>query len=121
MTNQNEGNTASAARRVADAWENSNARNLDGFYVTEVKGNTVQLGHLEYGSDDTLDWVDVWFGHKVGSPAFRLLNPDLWVQDRHGDIIVKEDDGRGGHRTIRFREDPLQAVAETISDVRSGN
>lgn len=120
MTNNNGGDATTAARRVADAWENSNAKNLDGAFVTDVRGTIVRLGHIEYGSDGDMDWVDIWFGSPEGSPAFRLLNPETRVLDRHGDIEVKEKDGRGGFRTYRFREDPLQAVAETITDVRSG-
>lgn len=111
---------ASPARRVAAAWENTNAKNLDGFYSTEVHGQRVQIGHIEYGSEGDLEWVDVWFGKPVGSPAFRILNPDTLVEDWKGDVLVEEDDGKGGTRKHRYREDPLQAVAETISDVRSG-
>lgn len=122
MSENNNGSDAtSSARRVADAWETSNAKNIDGFFITDVHGHSVQIGHIEYGSDDAFEWVDVWFGHKLGTPAFRLLNPDTLVPDLRGDVIIQEDDGRGGTRTHRFREDPLQAVAETISDVRSGN
>lgn len=93
---------------------------MDGYYVTDVRGTVVQLGHIEYGTDGNAEWVDVWFGRPDGSPAFRLVNPETRVLDRRGDIVVKTPDARGGTQTYRFRDDPLQAVAETIVDVRSG-
>lgn len=116
MSSSGNGNEASNARLVADAWENSNARNHDGFYTTVVRGDEVRLGHIEYGYDDNAEWVDVWMGRKLGSPAFRILHPQLLVSDPRGDVKIEDERGR----TQRFRFDPIQAVAESVSEVRAG-
>lgn len=116
MSNSGNGNGASNARLVADAWKNSNALNTKGQYSTTVRGVQVRIGHIEYGSNETSDWVDVWLGKKRGSPAFRITNPQILVADPRGDVTIEDGSGR----SIRFREDPVHAVAEAIVEVRSG-
>lgn len=116
MSSNGNGNEASSARLVADAWENSNAKNHDGFYLTVVRGTEIRLGHIEYGSDDTAEWVDVWLGRKVGGPAFRIVQPPLLVSDPRGEVTIEDSAGR----PQRFRHDPVQAVAESIVEVRTG-
>lgn len=84
---------AYAARRAADP------------QVTPAAGtgaDTVRFSHvglIEGG-------VEVWLGEHTGPPDYRIFNPPTLVRDPLGDVAI----GR-----VRFREDPLAALAEVIA------
>lgn len=118
MTSSNSSHEASNARLVATAWENSNARNMDGMIIVSVRGKEIRIGHIEYGSDDQAEWVDIWLGPRFGNPAIRAVNPEVLVQDVNGDIEIDVPTGPGLTRTVRYRQDPITAVAELIASVR---
>lgn len=106
------------ARLVVEAWDNSNAKNLDGQYVSTFGENDVRIGGVEYGDDAETAWVDVWVGRKVGAPTFRICNPRVLVKDASGDVEISDTNDRGRPVITRFRQDPLEAVAEMIAGVR---
>lgn len=120
MAENNGSDEASNSRLVARAWEESNARNTDGAYVTDVAGIEIRIGHIEHGSDETVEWVDVWMGPRNGSPDMRIINPEIFVADRNGDTEREQSSASGVVKKVRFRLDPVRAVAETIASVRSG-
>lgn len=106
------------ARLVAEAWENNNARNMDGEYVCAIGSYEVRLSEIVYGDDGDNAWVDVWVGAYVGAPTFRICNPPILVKDPRGDVEVSDIDPRGREVKVKFRNDPVRAIAEMVADVR---
>jgi hypothetical protein len=118
VTSSNGSHEASNARLVATAWENSKARNSNGELLTTVRGVDIRIGHIEYGSDDNAEWIDIWLGPKFGNPAIRAVNPEVLVPDMNGDVEQEVLVGPGVTRTVRYRTDPVVAIAELIASVR---
>lgn len=98
------------ALRVRQQWVDHPGKNIRGEYTSTSGGVEVRITKIEYGSGDGLSWVDVWVGSEPGSPAFRICNPPLLVSDPGGPI-----EGTVGGSPVRFREDPVEAVARAVS------
>lgn len=90
------------ARAVAEAW--TETRDTAG----RVFVGGVPMGHVE----EIDGGVEIWTGAKAGAPDYRIFNPPTLVSDPAGDIL-SETHGK------RYREDPLAAVAELITSVRT--
>jgi hypothetical protein len=106
------------ASRVADEWEAHQGRAMDGSYRATVAGVDVLIRDIRFGEDeDGNTWVDVWTGN-TRRPAFRITNPPTLVRDSRGPIAVKEADENGKETVVKHREDPVDAVAQVIAEVR---
>ena len=62
----------------------------------------------------------MWLGQQIGSPDLRIINPDVLVEDRNGDTELEQATASGVAKKMRFRKDPVYAVAKTIAEVRGG-
>lgn len=65
---------------------------------------------------DAPGYIEVFVGRpEGGDPRFRIFNPPTLVPDPAGDV-TREEPGPGSRtRTVRYRVDPLAAVAEAIA------
>lgn len=61
--------------------------------------------------------VRVGEGTESGETHFRIFNPPTLVRDPHGDIVrTYQRPGPGaGFDTVRYRHDPVAAIAEAIA------
>lgn len=89
------------AKAVAEAWTERQAE------TPRVVVAGVPMGHVA----EIDGGVEVWLGPQRGAPDFRIFNPPTLVTDPAGDISIE-------HRTERYREDPLAALAEAIQSAR---
>lgn len=106
------------ASRVVEEWNAHQGKAIDGSYRAVVAGVDVIIRDIQFGEDDEGNtWVDVWTGNSR-RPAFRIANPPTLVRDSRGPIGVKEVDENGRETVVKYREDAVDAVAQTISEVR---
>lgn len=124
-TNEKKGDPQAAARsranaeRVAQDWHDHQGKGMDGSYRTTVSGRDVVIRDIQFGEDDDgRTWVDVWTGN-THRPTLRIANPPTLVRDSRGPIGIKEEAPNGTIRTVRYREDPVEAVAEVLAKVRT--
>lgn len=75
--------------------------------VVSTPSGEVELLDVAYDEDEKVGWVDVLVGQPGNDdPHFRVVNPPIYVEDPNGDIYLSG---------MRFREDPLAALAQTIA------
>lgn len=111
-------NSKENASRVVEEWEAHEGKAMDGSYRTTIGGIDVIVRDIKLGEDDEgRTWIDVWTGNSK-KPAFRIMNPPTLVRDARGNVQVKEVDENGTERTVKYRTDPVDAVAEVIAEVR---
>lgn len=123
MTNDKNREAFSDARenasRVVQEWAAHQGKAMDGSYRTSIAGIDVVIRDIQFGEDEEgRTWVDVWTGNGR-RPAFRITNPPTLVRDSRGPIGIKEEAPDGSLRTVRHREDPVEAVAEVVAKVRA--
>lgn len=123
MTNDKNREAFSGARenasRVVQEWLEHQGKAMDGSYRTNIAGIDVVIRDIQFGEDEEgRTWVDVWTGNSH-RPAFRITNPPTLVRDSRGPIGIKEEAPDGSLRTVRHREDPVEAVAEVVAKVRA--
>lgn len=106
------------ASRVVEEWEAHQGKDTSGAYRATVAGVDVIIRDIKMGEDELGNtWIDVWTGC-TRKPAFRIVNPPTLVRDSRGPIGVKEVDENGRETVVKYREDAVDAVAQTISEVR---
>lgn len=92
---------AQRVARTVEAWA--------GPYAARTRYGEVHLDRLEHHQDGRGNqWVEVWAGGDTasGDPHFRIFNPPTLVQDPLG---TTELEG------VRYREDPMAALAEAVA------
>lgn len=105
------------ADKVVEEWESHLGKGTDGALHTVVNGVEITISDIKKGSDNGIDWVDIYTG-KSRKPAIRIVNPPTLVRDSRGPVVGKETAPDGSERSVRFREDPIQSVAEAVAEVR---
>jgi hypothetical protein len=92
------------AARTAQAWD----ERWPGRETVRTSHGEVVLERVQYRTDPDsgVAYVDVTVaGPAGGDPHFRVVNPPLLVQDPEGEHVA---------HGVRWREDPLAALAEVI-------
>ena len=106
------------ASRVVEEWNAHQGKAMDGSYRSIVAGVDVVIKDIQFGEDENGNtWVDVWTGN-TRRPAFRIANPPTLARDSRGSIGVKEVDENGREAVVKYRADAVDAVAQTIAEVR---
>ena len=100
---------------IVEMWRDYPAKNADGHAVFTFGKSTVAITRLEVHDEEEGTAVLIWTGAKKGAADFRIINPPFLVEDPHGDVEVK-----AGDKTLRYREDPIHSMAQTICEVRRG-
>jgi len=107
------------AEVVTERWENFPGRNMEGAASFSTRQGGVTIGEIRHNpanGEGELDSVEVWIGGShSGPPTWRLINPPTLVSDPVGDVVLTEDRPNGRTNIQRFREDPLEAIAEFIA------
>lgn len=105
-------------KKIAEMWEAHEGRGADGAYRTEIAGRTVTIYRISCGEDENgKTWIDVWTGNSK-RPSFRISNPPMFVIDPKGPVVTEQTGPDYKKRTVRLREDPVQAIAESVSGER---
>lgn len=104
------------AVEVLRRWDSFQGKNLDGVATFRTRTGKATIGGIRHRQDaEKLDSVEVWTGPVKGSPAYRLINPPMLVEDPQGDVILTENDPLRKKKVVRkYRVDPLQAIAEFL-------
>ena len=76
-------------------------------YLARTPHGLVHMQEVQFGKAGETEWVDVFLAGdtQAEDPHFRIFNPPALVRDPLGDIEV---DG------VRYRRDPLAALAEVV-------
>lgn len=79
-------------------------------YVRRTARGVVQLDRVERtpGQEGQPDAIEVWVGGETesGDPHFRIFNAPEHVLDPEGDVEING---------LRFRHDPMAALAEAVA------
>lgn len=104
------------ARAVRDAAASEMPGGEPYHAVTSAGPVVIRDVRLVQQGGDAPGYVEVSVGNPEGGDTrFRIFNPPTLVPDPAGDVI-REEAGPGGRtRTVRYRVDPLAAVAEAIA------
>jgi len=100
---------------IVEMWRDYPAKNADGHAVFTFGKSTVAITRLEVHEEDDLTTILIWTGAKKGAADFRIINPPFLVEDPYGDVEIK-----AGNKTLRYREDPIHCMAQTICETRRG-
>lgn len=97
------------ARAVRRAFEAAGLPPGDVLAVTVPDGREVQIEALSVTEDGARSSVEVRLAGSTegGDPNFVIVNPPTLVPDPMGDKVI---------RGMRYREDPLRALAQAIAD-----
>lgn len=107
------------AEVVSDQWSQFPGKNLRGSASFATRQGNVTIGAIRRRPAENakeLDSVEVWLGGSAsGSPAWRIINPPTLVSDSTGDVLITHESPNGRNLVLRYREDPLGAIAEFIA------
>jgi hypothetical protein len=104
--------------KISQKWENHGGRGADGSYRTSFRGSDVVIKDIVASvNSEGFASVDVWTGNSK-KPAFRIVNPPMYVKDPYGHEEATEMGPDQKERKVRVKEDPIQAIVEAISEVR---
>lgn len=94
-------------RQRAQAVKAALAAQGPGRFSVATPDGTVVIEHAQVVNDGGQDVVELTTADPVGGdPHFRVINPPRYVPDPEGDIVL---DG------VRFREDPIAALAHVVA------
>jgi len=107
------------AEVVQDRWKSFPGKNMEGTAAFSTRRGEVAIGEIRHRpaeNEKELDSVEVWLGGPVsGPPAWRIINPPTLVSDPTGDVVLTDESPNGRTIVQRFREAPLEAIAEFIA------
>jgi len=107
------------AEVVETHWEDYPGKNLEGAASFATRQGEVTIGEIRRApaeDEKDLDSVEVWLGSAAaGPPAWRIINPPTLVSDPTGDVVLTDENPDGRTIVQRFREAPLEALAEFIA------
>jgi len=108
------------AEVVQDRWKDFPGKNMEGAASFSTRHGAVTIGdirHQRADGDKELDSVEVWLGGPANgaAPAWRIINPPTLVSDPVGEIVITDEAPNGRTIVHRYREAPLEALAEFIA------
>lgn len=107
------------AQVLTEKWDTHPGKNLEGLLSFTTPNGHVAIGGINRvpaTTDTELDSVEVWVGGPAeGAPTWRIINPPTLVADPLGDINVVETLPGGKTLVRKYREDPIQALAEFLA------
>jgi len=97
---------------------------LSDFEDGDLRVKVHSLSHLGNGGIEVM--VQAWEGKKqlgfgsdfdTDKERFKIWNPPIMVDDPNGEIVLRSEDEKGNVSFRYLREDPIQALKETLSRV----